>query len=911
MKKIFLQKNKSKSSVNEEVALGINLTNPKRILPQDNFFSTINLVDVYNDERYECNKIRLNCVIRPFCSNVLFNPFTEIIQNEGSSNAVSMHFSNVSSLTNISPIYKTEKDFDGTKVDDRLYNLIEDTQLSSKKYGNLTYHCGLDFLNNHVLRSTTFKKVNPISDNKTSEDFNTMKDYHRNYNGVVVSGDTVKVGSRDFSNNNYKMHIYTFDDILTFNDCFKQKLKEENGWFGFINKPHLKTFDKLNSNELFDINKPINNGEPCEFIDMYPDRSLFYFTPKYNNFRHRLEKNWNYVLTYPYSSTTEVPFIASNGNLRLFLVNETYTSDFKCFSMSKHGLKEGDYINLYKNDNILFNGLSVTKIEDEYTFYVSKNGFSIDSKYEVSSNNKQISDNKNITTYKFIKDDIYYYDTQSNFKTFSFRKVINSKEVDYYVKLLTKLPNWKFPTEKITEKLIYDTWGGVESKDFKKYQDFKSSDGSVTKEQFENHISKLSFSKNIYNDDISEIIFTDDIDINYLHDNLNRPLTSIYLTIIKNNNGYKEWYQNQNTTDETIEFSHCFGPVTCGFYLSPYFYDTNEDGKDKVFVASNSRTLHHGKNNAYSGLTTIKQSDEVTDEVKIDDYIFYGDLYSYSHETCEEELIQKVDGRFNTYQREFNGVDNYIQKLHYCDIKADDYDLNGAWNDSGKTTVIDFLRCNFLNMKALSEGYYYQQNYEIPIRTISDLQIQTPKFFTIRKIEENDDNYQIFTNETNFLELNDKILLYEKNHDDIAERVFSYKVIKVLSHREFICKCEDKNDISQDFKPIKNKSFIKVIKIDKTVPNHAEILLDGSCRLVWRDILQNGFDKDNGASIERYPFTNGRLHVMKDFNFFLKRQNPHNNNILTNHMYTDFNIDGNFIDNNETNNYYTEKDIRC
>ena len=88
---------------------------------------------------------------------------------------------------------------------------------------------------------------------------------------------------------------------------------------------------------------------------------------------------------------------------------------------------------------------------------------------------------------------------------------------------------------------------------------------------FENHISQLSFAKNVYGDDITQIVYTDDIDISYLRDNLGRPLTSIYLTILKNNKGYKEWYGKNGAPieirkkcgvrdeDYHIEYSHCFG----------------------------------------------------------------------------------------------------------------------------------------------------------------------------------------------------------------------------------------------------------------------------------------------------------------------------------------------------------------
>ena len=79
---------------------------------------------------------------------------------------------------------------------------------------------------------------------------------------------------------------------MTFDKTIEERLIERNGWFGFINKGRLKIYE---DKELLDISKPINNKETCEFIDMYPTRELFSFAPLYNNFRHRIERNWNSV----------------------------------------------------------------------------------------------------------------------------------------------------------------------------------------------------------------------------------------------------------------------------------------------------------------------------------------------------------------------------------------------------------------------------------------------------------------------------------------------------------------------------------------------------------------------------------------------------------------------------------------
>lgn len=981
--KLFQQKNKSKVSINKEQSLAINFKGSERLLPSFNLYSTINSIEVYNNERYNCNTIRLNCVIKPYCSNVLFNPFTEIVQNEGSNSAICLNFeTGLTGVTQDKLIYKEIEHFNGTdnyvatEITDKskeatlIYNSIDDTQLSSTKVGNFIYHCGLDFLNNHVLRNNTFKTVTPLEEMVTTRhNFNTLSDYHRHYDGSVISGDTTVVGDRNFLFNTddkgkshpYMMHLYEADDVLTFKNAFKQRVVEENGWFGFINKGKIKIYDsKRNDNRLLDISKPINNAEGCEFIDFYPTRDLFYFTPKYNTYRHRIEKNWNYLLTYPSSihrdyDGVKIPFIndeIKGGALRIFLANESFENNIMFYSMSKHGLVEGDYVNIYKDNELIIHNLKVMKVYNEYDFMTNKNGYSLGSQYDVESNNEPKTDVNGTTTYKFKNDFVYYYDLNSNFMSFSFKKLKDGNEVDYYVKILSRMPNWKFSDKKVTKKLIYDddVTNATKKGLLERHQIVDETNDSVKRNNgdtnvFESHVSKLAFAKTIYNDDVSEIIFTDDINIDFLQDNLKRPLTELFLTVIKNNKGYNEWYTEENVTNQAIEYSHCFDVVTCGFYLNKKMYDINKINGDNAYL-SDAKLLCHAEDTTkhpFSGLNTSLinvricrdgmvqddddkyykwKGDETDDVVNYYKNInFYGDLYSYCHETCEEELIQTIDYRFNTWQREHN--DTKRRHLNWCDINKDDYDTNSY------SEVNDFLLCKSLDIKSLYEGYYYQGNYRIPIKTFaSDLEIQAPKMFNLRKLEKSGETSNVFlinTFETNFLEDNDYFILYKKpcvDEDvDLDETItaIKFKVLKTRSLKEFVCELSesDLNNEQKDFLvklnnfKLEYKHYIKVLKPDITIPDYAELLLNGTCQYVWRYILPNGFDERNYSNIETYPFTNDALYVMKPINLYLKRQNPDLSNNLTNNEYGDFNIKGNFKDVLDENKYVKEDDMLC
>ena len=81
----------------------------------------------------------------------------------------------------------------------------------------------------------------------------------------------------DPENSTYKeTPLYYYDNIKTFKEAFSD-ITRKNGWLGFNNPTTV--YIPIDDNG-YSINKCINNIEGCEFIDMTPERDLFYFTPK-------------------------------------------------------------------------------------------------------------------------------------------------------------------------------------------------------------------------------------------------------------------------------------------------------------------------------------------------------------------------------------------------------------------------------------------------------------------------------------------------------------------------------------------------------------------------------------------------------------------------------------------------------
>lgn len=1077
---ILLNKFKSKRSKNINYNLATNLIGSKKLLPQSPFFDTINEMEIYNEERVNCNLIRLNCIINPICSNMLFNTITEIIKDEGDPNGVKVLNYGVNDG------YVHRNDFDGNifckNSDVFMYGEakegIRDTQISSIKCG-YKYFCGIDIFNNHILRNRTFKTV-CFNETKNSE-FNTINDWMRDENGLNIIG-------QSYGKTLEKQHLYTTDDVETYENTIDNRLIEHNGWFGFTNIGKFAVVD--NHNETMDIFRVINYRKSCDFIQMYPTSDLWSFTPKYNSYLHRLEKNWNYCLTYPSSSTTQnISFINEKTNsLRIMYIDDRVTlkngiKAFKIYSVSKHGLKKGDYINFYQNDELILKNCEVREIENDYIFYIFSSGLKLSTRwYELTradtdttgiddffikipvslenayvtyndteysgetitikseepltKNNFPLDFNQTWKTKKFhgkeyklifdggrainldpldssetkvnetditydlsckktINENSYEYTLQNfvvnmrmryiissdrkmvycgegedkatyylidnkavniddNSQNFSFKKVVDGEELKYYVRIFSRLPNWKGCEVKIDEHQLYGTNKNLISK----YQTLDY--------EFENHISQLAFAKNIYGDDISQIVFTDDIDISLLRDNLGRPLTSIYLTILKNNKGYKEWYgkngskieirkkKTDNDEDYHIEYSHCFGMLNCAFRLSkeslPNIDYNNSMQLNNVdssyqFQGLNMEELQHS-NIIYekilnNNIIDQEKDDEaiqnksyrarfkeiLDDEIQYGYYIdktkslkpykgdthFYGDLCAYSNKRLIEEPIQQIEMRFNTAQREISSLDKsfqYFKTLYYDEIKSDDLDRDGFMSVENEVYAANQHR----------EGYCYHPHYEIPIKTFDKkISYSQSIVMTLNKIEavsneeERAMRFKMKTLNPHKLQINDILYMKYNSYDIITNNIsktyyYTCQVSDIISDKIFECIVYDENQKRINALNTINILSYRLFKRDSTIPSYATFAKDDTCRFMWRNVLNNGFDAE--SDIENYPFFNGAFYVSKQINLFVKRQDPHEYTKLQKGGFIQ-DVQPKLLKFIEEDNYYTENDISC
>ena len=140
-------------------------------------------------------------------------------------------------------------------------------------------------------------------------------------------------------------------------------------------------------------------------------------------------------------------------------------------------------------------------------------------------------------------------------------------------------------------------------------------------------ISNLGFSETIFTDTVTQFMFTEDLDVNGLVDNLGRPLSELYVTIIKtDSNGIF----SKISSGLEVPFIDFFENLYTGstFYTIPIIQAIhNVSGGTKSFIPLESNILSSNSN-------------------------FYGDVVEYNATTIQEVILSTVNHRFNTINRE-------------------------------------------------------------------------------------------------------------------------------------------------------------------------------------------------------------------------------------------------------------------
>lgn len=911
-KRIRLSKKDSVFSTNKENTVDVELKTSSKLLPYPDYVGEVNSQTVYEDERKKCEKYRLIVTVNPYCSNVLFNALTEIVKNEGSGGE---NIKVISDGIEYGRKELTDEKVYGKESGITRQYLIDNTELSSEKHGYV-YLPGMNIFSNHILRNTSFKMVCDYSEhnNENRDVFNTIADYMRYADGKNVLYNTTLYENNDFKlkygenekRTNWK-HLYNKDDILGFEDAsvINERLVDDNGWYGFRNNSSVpsKTSD---GNESMLVEKVLNNYDGCEFVDMYPDRSLFSFSPKYNIHRRRLEYNWDVCLTYPYKNKYDYDLFNLNGvnTLRIMYAERKYGThgeDVLMFrTYSKHGLKKGSMFAIYVeksgyvgNDGFINNGITDVKKQNVKLFRVYNVG-------DMDGNNREnffyindgsLLDILGIDRNKSIEDsNVELYN-----KRFGFNRCVGNTLSSYYLRVFKKIPNFKWKKSNLTEEIAKGN-GDIS------FDDFVSINACEGNKMygFDNEWYKLAFANTIYNDDISQITFTDDIDIEHLRDNLGRKLSDVYITFVKSNRGNKEWYDNGNFGEESVEFSHAFGDVTSGIRFlnvenDKYYYILNE-GKNGERNLKNERASLCDVN--FINNLGVFESKSIESDLTVEgNNEFVGDLVDFNPSECIENVLDDVMHRFNTKQRELSNTNTYINKFVYREIMTDDYDKDDfALGNESKTDYIDISaethKIGGIDLKIWQrpEGYYYKPHHSVmfkelgQMKQLSHFEVKVKNCIPVQlggiylsvstKLPHNIPCGDIvwFCDDENSKQTYD-----EEKRRFVTDRWYPSRVVYVNGKYEFVVEVpviEDKNWFDVCEMVMESKLVIR--RRNEEIPEEAFKI--GKNKFVWRNVLKVG--DIEVRNLPEYTFTNGSFYVNREINFFVRRQDGENINGL-------------------------------
>jgi hypothetical protein len=366
----------------------------------------------------------------------------------------------------------------------------------------------------------------------------------------------------------------------------------------------------------------ISNSGLCNYFDMEPKRQRFSFTPDidpYNAPNIPPVKNWELTITYP-ASIDSGHTMVNNG----LLIIDATPAVVSTRTMTAFGMP--CLHNLNVGDIVRISG--ATGYNGDHV--VVRTGL----------------DNGDLKPYYFVLD----------------------------------LP----PTGTITAlSRMKRMFGGVESTYyFRKFRKIQTRNTPII-EQDDYETYNLAFSENYYYDNISQFVFNEDINVSGLTDNLGRPLSQLYLTVIK--------------TDSNGIFTN----VSSGIE-TPYIpiLNTSSTTLHLLNVPAINR-IHNG------GYTTgsLPFPSHVPLETNVtftnSNVDFYGDLVDYNPNQLKETVLADVSHRFNTINRESSPNMTYVVNLG-----------TNLPNLTPPTTAT-------VSLGPRQEGYFYKAHHLITIREFS------------------------------------------------------------------------------------------------------------------------------------------------------------------------------------------------
>lgn len=234
-------------------------------------------------------------------------------------------------------------------------------------------------------------------------------------------------------------------------------------------------------------------------------------------------------------------------------------------------------------------------------------------------------------------------------------------------------------------------------------------------------MSDLSLAVNVYGDPITQIQYIDDIIVDGITNSLGKPIEEIFLTLFKN--------QNDDFTELNWGVEMCFGA----------------NSNFNIRQVNNTKGEHINVNNES----------------------FLGDIVEYNEQTNKEVIIEPIQYRFNTTQRENRATLRYLN---------DEY-LYGVVGEN------KFIKEEDITFK---EGYYYKAHHKIQLYEYDDNgNMDKNKNIFINGSILIEDNLNLYIKRQNpFGEVdyddNNKVSIIKDNYDNvITDKIIEEKYTKI------------------------------------------------------------------------------------------------------------------------------------
>ena len=430
----------------------------------------------------------------------------------------------------------------------------------------------------------------------------------------------------------------------------------------YINNNNQVDSIKIQSNDIFEQNGWVgfyesSFYEPNNILQTNLKKSLCEFTtfdPDYNRLRFLDDDgkpNYKMMITYP-ASTKDITLIRNNSNITLAdgipIINQTTVTlngrDYVAFTTAiNHGLQKRDEINLYNLTDNTGGNLALTNRS-----------------YNVFKLGDDNNDKKNRT---FVLD-INPLEISFNMGISTIKRVVNDKESEYYVRVFSAL------TENYTD---YDTY-------------------------------PAAYGTSYYYDKVAAFNFITDVDVDGIKDNLGRPLSELFLTVVKNdedseNNSISNTYWlNKQSVMSGSDKNRFWTKISGGFLTEKNInlnYNISAYG-DSYYITSSA--------------VWFENIDESNSQ-------FDGDIVEYNEDELLEKRLENVQHRINTVYRE--NLEE-IKNDGFTENKREGYIYNPhsqiiIREFSSKNPIVDIQSIiNKFNITEQSEIEKYKKIYDVP-----------------------------------------------------------------------------------------------------------------------------------------------------------------------------------------------------